>query len=165
MKNVLIDFEKSLIIPNQDYEIFKKENYYIDDGTMHIFERERNVLIVLDNNNELIYSVCFRPMKLENKNCFEIIRILYGKLKSEIDPVNDIEGARKQVLDIIIEVFISLDEIIKKRTKDLSNNELFYTYITYDKNNRMYDKTTSRIRTSYLQFFQELRYVFAVFDE
>ena len=162
MSAVLIMFKKSFIIPKQDYEIFQNENYQIDDGTMHIFSKEKKLLLVEDTAGKPHFAVYFEEKIIENRQFYEISSIWYS-LKKNIDPKNNFKEANETVWNALVEVLILLNDIISKRTKNLEKKEEIFEYIFYDNDTYIYDKTSIRNqRMNYLQALQEILFVFAV---
>ena len=166
MENLIVQFDKSLVVPEQDYEVFKKENYSIDDGTFHLFVEENNSLLILDSNKKPAFCINFQEVVLEKKKCFEINSLKY-RLKSPMDPKKDFDKAQNEVVEIVKEVFALLDNILFKRTKVKNENDgsIKYNYCIYDKNNHKFDKlVTFQNRVSYLQILPQLAYLFGIVD-
>ena len=162
--NMIIIFDrKSLVIPNADYEIFKKENYYIDDGTIHFFSDKENSLVILDANKKPKIAIRFNCVKIENENKYEIISIKY-KLDKEINPQKDIEDAQMQALLIIKEVFLLFDDILKKRNPaEISSSEPIFKYYIRNKEKHIYDLLISlQGRFSYMSFLTKIDFVFGI---
>ena len=156
MSEVWVMFKKSFVIPKQDYEIFRNENYECDDGTTHLFYKDDNYLFVLDTDGKPYIGINFYEMKLENKQCYEIGQIYY-KLKKNIDPKNNFSEAEKVVWDIVVEVLTLLKDIISKRTKDIDTKNEIFEYNFYDKDAHMYDKIFVRNqRINYLQALSKI---------
>ena len=167
MKKLLVVFDRrSLVIPNEDYDIFKNENYYIDDGTTHIFYEDCNGLLVLDTAKKPKTAIFFSEVTLEGKKQYEICQIKIT-LDKDISPQTNLEQVQKEVLSFIEETFILLGDILKKRAKpNYSFRTLGFKYYVFDKDNHIYNVAISlQDRFSYLQFIPQLDYEFAIFDD
>lgn len=113
MRKLLIEFDRSsLVIPNEDYDIFKNENYHIDDGTKHVFFEDCNGLLILNTDKKPDNAIFFSKVVVEGETKYEICRIKKALYK-DISPQTDIEGAQNAVISIIKETFILLDGILK----------------------------------------------------
>lgn len=167
MKKLLIEFDRiSLVIPNEDYDIFKNENYCIDDGTTHYFFEQYNGLLILDTDNEPDNAVFFSEVNLAGEKRYEI-RSIKKTLNKDISPETDLKQAQNAVLSIIKDTFSLLDGILKKRAKgNESITTLGYKYFVRNKETSFYDVAISlQDRFSYLQFLPQLDYGFCILDE
>lgn len=76
MKQLIIEFDrKSLVIPNEDYDIFRNENYFIDDGTIHVFYEDSNGLLILNTDEKPETAIFFSEVILEGETKYEICSI------------------------------------------------------------------------------------------
>ncbi len=167
MKQLIIEFDrKSLVIPNEDYDIFKNENYHIDDGTTHIFYEDYNGLLFLNTVSRQDNAIFFSEVILEGEKRYEIHSIK-KVLNKDISPQTNLEQAQTAVLSIIKETFILLDEILKKRTKpNNSFKTLGFKYHIRNKEIPFHHTAISlEDRFSYLQFIPQLDYRFAIMDD
>ena len=167
MKELLIEFDKkSLVIPSEDYDIFKNENYHIDDGTTHLFFENFNGLLILNADEKPEASIFFSKVMLEDKTQYEI-RSIKKVLSKDISPQTDLKQAQNTVLSFIKEVFMLLDDILKKRAKpNDSLRTLGFKYYVLDKENHFYNIAMSiEDRFSYLQFIPQLDYKFGIIDD
>ena len=167
MKQLLIEFDRSsLVIPSEDYDIFRNENYHIDDGTTHVFYEDCNGLLVLNTNEKPDTAIFFSEVVVEGETKYEICRIK-KTLKEDISPQTDLKQAQKVVLSIIKETFILLDGILIKRAKpNNSPYSLGFKYHILEKGTPFHHTAISlKGRFSYLQFIPQLDYRFAIFDE
>ena len=167
MKQLLIEFDRSsLVIPEEDYDIFRNENYHINDGTKHVFFEDCNGLLILNTNKKPDTAIFFSKVIVEGETQYEICRIK-KTLNVDISPQPDLKRAQNAVLSIIEETFILLDDILKKRAKpNESLTSLGFKYYVRNKEKHSYDVAISlRDRFSYLQFIPQLDYRFAIFDE
>lgn len=166
MDNLIIIFDKSLVIDENDYKIFKKENYKIDDGTYHIFSKEENCLFILDENKENILSILFENKIFENKNYY-IIRQINYKLDKKLVASGDNEDTQNEVVFVIQQTLLLLNGILFKRImegKDEDDGQV-HNYIIYDEKNHRYNKLISlEKRFEYMQFLPQLEYLFAIVD-
>ena len=167
MKQLIIEFDRnSLVIPNEDYDIFRNENYHIDDGTTHVFYEDCNGLLVLNTNEKPDTAIFFSEVVVEGETKYEICRIKKA-LDRVISPQKDLEGAQNAVLSIIKETFILLDGILKKRAKPIDSFKWFgYKYHILEKGTPFHHTAINiEDRFSYLQFLPQLDYQFAIIDE
>ena len=167
MKKLLIEFDrKSLVIPNEDYDIFKCENYYIDDGTTHIFYDDCNSLLILNTDKNPDNAIFFSKVTLEGETRYEICRIKKA-LNIDISQQTNLKQAQKSVRSIIEETFVLLDDILNKRAKpNESFRSLGFKYYVLDKEKHSYNITISlKNRFSYLQFIPTLDYGFGIMDD
>lgn len=167
MKQLLIEFDRSsLVIPEEDYDIFRNENYYIDDGTTHIFYEDCNGLLVLNTDKKPETAIFFSKVVLEGETQYEICTIK-KVLNKDISPQTDLKQAQKAVLSVIKETFILLDGILKKRAKpNQSFRSLGFKYYVLDKETPFYNVAISlEDRFSYLQFISQLDYGFTIIDD
>lgn len=166
MKNLIIKFDKSLIIPQQDFDIFKRENYRIDDGSSHLFINEANALLVLDSEDKPVLLVHFEQVLLENKQCFELDYIKYKLEKDIYLRDNLLDDKCIDVLKILKRVFLLLDNILLKREKkSIGTKDNKYNYLFYNKNKSMFDKLiTLDKRISYLELLSKLEFLFTITD-
>lgn len=167
MKRLLIEFDrKSLVIPNEDYDIFSNENYSIDDGTTHIFYEDCNGLLILNTHSKPDNAIFFSEVMIEGEKRYEIHSIK-KVLNKDISPQTNLEQAQAAVLSIIKETFILLDVILKKRAKP--NNSFKWLGFKYHIRNKEIPFHHTAIsfedRFSYLQFLPQLDYGFGIMDE
>lgn len=167
MKQLLIEFDrKSLVIPNEDYDIFRNENYHIDDGTTHIFYEDCNGLLVLNTDKKPDTAIFFSKVIVQGETQYEICSIK-KVLNKDISPQTDLKRAQNVVLSIINETFILLDDILKKRAKpNESFRTLGFKYCILNKETHFYNVAMSlQDRFSYLQFIPQLDYGFGIMDD
>lgn len=166
MKQLLIIFDKkSLVIPNEDYEIFSNENYNIDDGTTHYFFKQSNGLIIMNNKQISDIGIFFSEITIDGEKKYEISRIK-KTLNKDISPEINYEQAKKDVSSIIKEVLTLLDDILQKRAQPDDIRALGYKYYIPDTDTHTCKALISlQGRFSYLQFIPQLDYAFGLLDE
>ena len=167
MKKLLVEFDRSsLVIPNEDYDIFRNENYHIDDGTKHVFFEDCNGLLILNTNEKPDNAIFFSKVVVEGEIKYEICRIK-KVLNEDISSQTDLEEAQNAVFSIIKETFILLDGILKKRAKPINSFKwLGLKYHILEKGTPFHHTAISiEDRFSYLQFLPQLDYQFAIIDE
>ncbi len=167
MQSVVILFDKSLAISEGDFEIFKKENYHIDDGTYHEFWKDVSAFLISDSSRNAEMAIFFKELRVENKKYYKIERIKH-RMYRELIVSRDFNQTQNEVIKIIIKAFSLLDNIIEKRTvsQEFDNNTDSYYYIIYDEKNHKYDKIVGFDgRVNYSQFLTQLEYLFGFCDD
>lgn len=162
MIDVLIMFDKSLVIDEEDFKVFENENYKIDDGTIHLFNKEVNCLLVEDSDKNPILAVFFEKKMFENKQYYKISRIKY-RLNKDIVKNGANINTQREVISIIVETFQLLDNILfKRKIKDEKEDDnTIHNYIIYDENSHTFDKlATFGKRVKYVDLLSKLEYLF-----
>lgn len=172
-KLLYIHFDrKSLIIPKVDFEIFKSESYENDKFRSVFFskdeERENDVLLVLDLDNNPSIFVFFQDVMIQNELLHEIISIKILNADVEIDPKSNFKEAQYIVSDLLKITFNVLDRILvdNLQYEKPSWNICKYKYLIRNKEKHTYNQIVNlRSRSKYEDFLSQLDYGFAVIDE
>lgn len=165
MGKTIIRFDnKSLVISKEDFEIFKKEKYHIDDGTTHIFYDKDLCLLVIGVDSKPRMAIYFSPIFLDGEEMYEISQINHC-YNNQVNQ-NNLNKIRKDILSCVQEAFALLDNILQKRAKDNDKiTSLGYKYCIHDIKNHMHNTSISLFeRFSYLKFMPELDYAFCFID-
>lgn len=162
MNTVVIIFDKkSLLIQNDEFNIFKNENYYVDDELIHVFYEPENCFMVVDKEYTPLKVVKFKEVLLENKKYYEI-ELIRSTINETINPEENLEQARGNVKDIIYEIFELLYSILEKRVASkVEMFWLFHKYYIFNKIDNKYDITfTFDDKCKYSSFISKLDYCF-----
>ena len=163
MGNTIIRFDnKSLVISKEDFEIFSKENYYIDDGTTHLFYEKEMCLLIIGADKKPKIAIFFSQIYLEGKEMYEICKINHC-YSNKVNQYN-LDEIRKDVFLCIKEAFSLLDNILQKRANGVNSiSTLGYRYCICDKQKNIHNTYIAlKGRYNYLQFLPELDYAFAL---
>lgn len=172
-KLLYIQFDrKSLVIPKVDFEIFKSVSYENDKFRSIFFpkneERESDVLLVLDLDNNPSIFVFFQEVMIQNELLHEIISIKILNDNTEIDPKTNFKEAQFIVSDLLKITFNILDHILvdNLQYEKPSWNICKYKYLIRNKEKHTYDQIVNlQSRAKYEDLLSRLDYGFVVIDE
>lgn len=162
-----------MVIPKIDFEIFKSVSYENDKFRSIFFpknkERENDVLLVLDLDNNPSIFVFFQDVMIQNELLHEIISIKILNDDVEIDPTSNFKETQYIVSDLFKITFNLLDCILvdNLQFEKPDWNLCKYKYLIRNKENHTYNQIMNlKTRAKYEDLLsQQLDYGFAVIDE
>lgn len=169
MKTIVINFDKSLVIPHQDFEIIKDvKNQPIDHCFRANFLEEDLVLMIFNTNQFPIYRIKFQSVIIDGNTLYEINEIRCA-VDKEINPEKDLSTASKIVVNEIVTTLNLLDSIIldfvKQKELGTNKNKEIFCYFIRDINNHTYDQLILfDNRTTYLNLYPKLTIFFGILN-
>lgn len=160
-----------MVIPKVDFEIFKSVSYENDKFRSIFFpkdeERESDVLLVLDLDNNPSIFIFFKEVMIQNELLHEIISIKILTDDVEIDPKSDLKESQSIVSYLLKVIFNVLDRILvdNLQFEKSSWNICKYKYLIRNKEQHTYTQIVNlKTRARYEDLLLQLDYGFAVID-